>query len=331
MTLSVDENVELMSILAKLAGYDEYSMNQAGDYSAETDAWFEDYSSHPAVKLMKRLRKSNGIAFDAVASMAVNLRCDGDNVSLLPLEEGTLESRWDGVNLDKFMRVINSFYDDSRFHDFFRGHKGLYDNVIDGFRKTVLDGLDISWYERFYGNEIPESFHIVLGMTNGGCNYGVKRYTSNGNEEPYALLGYYLDKDGVSGFSGCLGTLIHEFNHSFVNEVVESSAKVKDSGIGDMLFAVDPDRMGAQAYGNGITVLNESIVRAAVIVYLMEHNAGDAAVQAEMQEQIDRGFLWMPELVGSFKQYETSRGLYPTFADYLPEIIKVLDGWCRAR
>ena len=82
--------------------------------------------------------------------------------------------------------------------------------------------------------------------------------------------------------------------------------------------------MNWQAYKNATTVLNESIVRAAVIIYMEENGFTAEQIKAEMYDQLGRGFHWMPELVGTLKEYTSHRDKYPTFNDFYPEIAKTL-------
>lgn len=70
----VNENVELMSILARLAGYPEYNMDMAGQYITDIDLHFKNTFEHPAVIYMKDLRKQHGISYDAVMSMALHVK-----------------------------------------------------------------------------------------------------------------------------------------------------------------------------------------------------------------------------------------------------------------
>ena len=52
----VNENVELMSILSRMAGFPEYNMDMAGRYIKDMDSYFKDNTDHPAVQYMKGLR-----------------------------------------------------------------------------------------------------------------------------------------------------------------------------------------------------------------------------------------------------------------------------------
>lgn len=73
ITSQVNENVELMSILSRMAGFPEYHMDMAGQYIKDMDSFFKESIGHPAVEYMKGLRNKYGIAYDAVMSMAVHL------------------------------------------------------------------------------------------------------------------------------------------------------------------------------------------------------------------------------------------------------------------
>lgn len=329
VTVSVEESVELMSILAHTAGYEEYSMNMGGSYSRNTDTWFGKYADHPAVKLMTDLRNYYGIGFDAVASMAISLECKDGKVSMLPIEDGSLEKRWNDVDLDEFLAQLNAFYTDTHFHDFFEANSGKYRHVIEKCREDVLSGFDESWYDRFYGTESLGTFHIVIGLTNGGGNYGPKRTLKGGPEEPFAIMGYVVDKEtDEPDFSYYRGTLIHEFNHSYVNGIIGRYSPKKEKKIAKALFKSSKEVMQKHAYSNGVTVINESVVRAAVNIYLQEH-ADAKAVQDDMDEQLERGFKWMPELVEALKKYESDRSQYRTLEDFAPELTDVLLKWIR--
>ena len=78
----VNENVELMSILSRMAGFPEYHMDVAGQYITDIDSHFKDRTNHPVVQYMKKLRSEHGISYDAVMSMAVHLQKENGCFSL---------------------------------------------------------------------------------------------------------------------------------------------------------------------------------------------------------------------------------------------------------
>ena len=91
ITPQVNENVELMSILSRMAGFPEYNMDMAGQYIKDMDNYFKDNTDHPAVQYMKGLRNKYGISFDAVMSMAIHLDNRNGTLSLVEEDIPTLE------------------------------------------------------------------------------------------------------------------------------------------------------------------------------------------------------------------------------------------------
>ena len=123
-------------------------------------------------------------------------------------------------------------------------------------------------------------------------------------------------------------TLIHEFNHSFVNALYDANSDLLDD-IGKTLLGRHYRGMSSQAYGNAATVINESVVRAAVIIYMQENGFTYDQVKKEMCAQVERDFLWMPELVTTLRYYSKHRNRYKTLDDYYPEIAKCLEKYLK--
>ena len=218
----VNENVELMSILARMAGYPEYNMDMAGQYIKDMDEHFKSQTKHPAVLYMKELRNRNGISYDAVMSMALHLNNRNGTFSLIDEEVPTLDKRWAKVDKAEFMTRLGSFYKDAKFNGFFNAHKALYEKGLEAYRENVMKYLDTDWYSAFYGKEPQENFSVIIGFCNGGGNYGADRHIKGCKKEVFAIVGYYVDKDNRPMYSkDYLPTLVHEFNHSFVNYLLD--------------------------------------------------------------------------------------------------------------
>lgn len=317
-----DERVELMSILCHLAGYREYNMNMGGDYIAEIDTYFSGVKSHPAVEMMGRLREKNGIAYDSPMAFAVYLD-KKDGTFALPSDTLVPERRWQGVDMKRAVQTINAFYVQSDFATFFNEHKAFYQSVCDAYDSTIIAGFHQDWYERFYGVEPTDKFEVIIGFTNGGGNYGPTRQLPDRPREVYAIVGFALDENGEPYFKAnpesYVNTLIHEFNHSFVNPLtVANSAQMEQAGKTLMRFSENV--MRKNAYSNWQTIINESIVRAAVIRYFIDNGASADTVRRLVIDEMATGFYWMPELVRCLQSYTKQRDVYPTLASYYPVI-----------
>ena len=83
--------------------------------------------------------------------------------------------------------------------------------------------------------------------------------------------------------------------------------------------------MRRQVYGEWKTMINESMVRASVIRYLMRHSPDTLAADKEVKQQLANGFVWMKELVTILGQFETQRKTYPTLESFMPTIVNFYD------
>ena len=122
----VKKEVELMSILARLAGYGEYNDDRGGRYTADIDSILRKYRSHEAVKMMKQFKKKYGLGYDRVMSIALQIECRGD--SIVKLDTGKKRISPIGQKeTHKFLSALNDFYRTSRFNDFFNTHTDIYE------------------------------------------------------------------------------------------------------------------------------------------------------------------------------------------------------------
>ena len=123
-----------------------------------------------------------------------------------------------------------------------------------------------------------------------------------------------------------LPTLIHEFNHSFINHFLDENkypdyVKELEPAATD-LFNSSRWSMAKQAYGNWKTVINESLVRAAVICYMLDKDYKPEEIKNELLEQVQRNFRWMPELVSLLRKYEKRQAKYGSFENFYPDVIR---------
>jgi hypothetical protein len=331
--VEVSETIELMSILARTAGNREYNMDMAGQYTKDTEAWFAPYKQHAAVSYFQSLHNQYGISYDAVMSMAIHLDINGGRIKLLG-EQSDLERRWKDIDIEDFINKLNTFYTDTRFHDFYEQHRTFYEEGLKAYETNVMIYFHQDWYARFYGTAPTDRFRIVIGFTIGGGNYGPCRQLPGQPREAYAICGYYINPQTGKPYgegADMAATLIHEFNHSFVNPLLNNEANASMiAATGQKLRKFSAYAMERQAYSDWQTVINESIVRAAVILYMLDQGFDQKQVLNELANQVCRSFNWMPELVTSLRYYAANRGQYPTLNDYYPEIAKCLEKYLKA-
>jgi len=315
----VDPRVELLSIVFRLAGNSEYNMSPLKTYTADIDAYFSPYQEHPAVALARKLAGEREVGFDAVMGLAVHLSPAPVLKPVVAFKGDIQDARFGKENAILFAQRLADFYRDTHFDKFFAAHQSFYDLAIERFR-VVLSDLDLNWYKSFYGDVRMGQYYLILGMNNGGGNYGARVVWPNGHEQFFSIIGCWTQDDsGTPTYStDYLPTIIHEFNHSFVNPAF--AKHTSEFASARQVFERVADKMRAQAYGNSDTMVIESLVRAAVIGYLESGGHESREVRYRIRGEQLTGFVWMDELVDLLHQYSSQRSHYRTFESFIPVV-----------
>jgi len=319
----VDPRVELMSLIFRLAGNQEYNMARVKSYADDAEQQFGKLRNHAVVTLARELRSTHGVSYDAVMSMAVQLT-DAERLQLkLPLQpwpEG-LDQRWTAPDVSNFLAAARQFVKDSSFQEFIEQHRPLYQTTVARMQTFMDKEAHLEWFDAYFGPRSQASFTVALGLLNGGGCYGPHFRAADGREELYCVLGVWqTDKQGLPEFTrDALGTVVHEFCHSYANPLI-ARHQAELGASGDALFERVAERMRAQAYGSGHTLLCESLVRVSVIRYLRQYEGEEAARRA-IQVEKRNGFLWMQEMSDLLGDYEAHRERYPTLEDFSPRLV----------
>lgn len=321
----VDKRVELVSIVFRLAGNEEYNPTNFKFYTDRLERHFAPYKNHDLILFAKKLQDEKSISYDAPMSLAIFL---DDNLDpIREFTESTLD-RWSKDDAVEFVRLLKKFYLDAKCAVFFDNNQDLYKKVADRFTSVYKD-IDLGWYSTFFGNKPTGKFKIVITLGNGGNSYGPSLINSGGNKEVYALMGIWnFDDSGMPRFNvdEYLPILIHEFNHSFVNPLLEENKDIFRAN-GEKIFEILKYEMAQQAYVNWEIVLNEALVRAAVIRYYIEHNATQSVIDDLFRIELSRGFLWIKELVSELENYDANRDIYPTLESYMPKLAEAYSSY----
>jgi hypothetical protein len=321
LKVGVDPRVELMCILFRLAGKPEYNQGRVPTYLEEIDRHFAPASQHPAVLLTRQM--GSKVGFDAPMHLAVHLT-DVETLALrLPLKpwpEG-LDQRWRSVELQEFLAKARQFAQEAKFDAFYRAHDQFYAETAARARKVLLTDGRLDWFDGFFGPRPGVRFKFVPGLVNGGCCYGA-RVKLPQEEEVYCILGVVrCDQDGQPVFTRDeLEIVAHEYSHCYLSPHFHGWAK-KLKKPGERLYAHVRSRMKQMAYGDWMTMINESTVRAVVVRYV-EATQGSEAVARQVRQEIDRGFLWTEGLARLLGEYDTRRQQYPTLREFMPRVVE---------
>ena len=264
-------------------------------------------------------------------SLATRLAVEnGKIVKLQEERDNGLDNRWSQVDMNEFLNLLNQFYADARFHEFYQQHQPFYQDVLKAFNNEVMPYVHPEWFADFYGKPSSALQKVVMGFaTRDGGAYGTVRHLKGQPMENCPVVCYYgLDKmaqipeemrDATA--SMITGMLKGSLDQSSANE--EKNLALLGE-IGTKLLNINP--MLGYNYGirDGQTLMNKSMEKAAQIIFMMQNGSTAQQVGQQFARDISSGFTWMPELVNALRDYTSHRNKYKTLNDFCPQIAKVM-------
>lgn len=334
--VGVDKRIELLTIIWRLAGSSGFRQGSLQPYISEVDKHFAPHGNHAAVLIAREMIKQ-GFDNSLVATIAIHTNdpyelrervlfdAPGGILDQYGLPAPMREQFLSGVR--RFLPEARKFAVESRAKEFFAAHQKLYDEAGSRMKKVIEQHADLKWYQRFYGQPSGADFFVVPLLATSEISFGPNLPGIGTRPEIYAILSVSngsADADGIPIYSpDRVKTLIHEFNHSYVNKLLETnSAQVEQSGL--QIFAAVENQMRDQGNPNWRVVLGETLVRAAVARYLLEHEGAEKA-GAEIAGQKGKGYIWMQETYDLLGEYEVNRKKYPAFDSFMPRIIEYIN------
>lgn len=321
ITVLVDPRVELMSIVFRLAGNREYNRAEISGYAGDADAHFAAFKNHPAVEMARKLHGERGISYNAPMSLAVHATGIpelAERVSLDPRPEA-LDYRWTPEDARAFLSALRDFVRDANFQAFWEGHASLYRESAARLEGLLQEKAIAQWLDGYVGTRGTSRFVVIIGLLNGGSNYGASIRLADGSEEIYSVVGAWsVDETGVPLFDeGYIGTILHEFCHTYVNPLVDAhEAELRAAG--EKMYPAVETWMRDQAYTNWKIMMYESIVRAVGVRYKAAHYGPEAASR-EVDYNRSAHFIWTGELSQLLEEYERNRVVHSTLDAFTPE------------
>ncbi|MBK5721262.1 DUF4932 domain-containing protein [Dysgonomonas sp. Marseille-P4677] len=315
----IDKRTELLSIVFRLAGNNEYNRKDFKLYTDRIEQYFRKYESHGLVEYTRSLVSEYSIGYNAPMSLAVHLDNNLDIRKDVTLDY--IDGRWNNVDLKKYLLRLKKFSKDTKFDKFFEDNADLYVEARRQFM-PIYEKIDLEWFAKFFGEGASDTFYIINGLSNGGPNYGASVLLKDGGKENYSVMGLWSVGDGgMPRFpkDSYLPIVIHEFSHAFVNHLNEKHSDILKER-GEEVFSIVGESMAKQAYPSWQIMMNEALVRAAVIKYEIDHNAGQQKIDMAVDYEMSRSFLWIKELVAVLQEYDKQRDRYPTLDSYMPKI-----------
>ena len=330
MKVKSDSRVDLMSIVYMLAGNPEYSRAISSSYKDDIMKHFGKFKEHEAIKIAAGSRKSSGVSYDAVMSMAVHLKDAASLEMKIPFAGSPekLDKRWNSKTVADLLNALKQFVADTDFQKFIDEHSQFRNIADQRLEELIKTNAKLGWYDSFFGKRAEAEYILVPGYLTGGGNYGVGfKDTKNGIDELYSVISFHkTDEQGFPLFDiSLVPTVIHEFCHSFVNPVVEKHMKELKKA-GEIIFPFVSKKMSEQAYSQWSTMMIESVVRASVNRYLRT-NAKEGDVITDIKYNTERGFIWINKLSDLFDEYENNRNKYKNLDEFFPRIVEFFNSY----
>ncbi|MBL9141574.1 MAG: DUF4932 domain-containing protein [Phycisphaerae bacterium] len=331
---TVDPRVEFMSAVARTAEFEEYCKpNAASPYSAKVDALMAPFKEHAAIRRMRDVRKSHGLSYDAVMSLALHVGNPPELVERMSLDSSPprLDARLPPVPTRALLHDLRDLAASVNWMAFAASQKQLYDTAADRLATAANKAPAVEWFDKTIGARPGATYTLIAGLLNGGHNYGVGvQFLDGSPEEIRPVIGCWKwDDQGLPTFSDSIAPLVaHELCHSYTNALVDRHAETLRRA-GDQLFAATEKQMKRMAYGNARTVLYETLVRAMVVRYMRDTFGAEAGAK-QAAEESKAGFTWVPALAEAFDRYDADRATYPTLDAFVPEIAAVLNAQAAA-
>lgn len=358
------EEIELVSIVSHLAlvnGYD-WDAEDVGvdDYLAEVDSTFAPYREHPIVPFIRKKLLNNGFNWHFPMHVALCLHIKNGKIKYDKELVPDFDDYYDRISREdekQFIKLLQNFYNVSHFHDFFVRHKALYTECETAMQR-VIEQVDFSWYDSFFGPRENSTFHIYTNILVGPANYAIHQKRKDGVEIINALMGCCnRSKQGDIYYDtySTLPIIIHECNHSYCNPLNEEFWSQLSEKM-EAFFAPNAKHYTDEAYGNAQYVLNETFVEASVMRYLMTHpfdftentkrwlkvlKVSDEQLEAAPDKVAllndayiklltkidyeDKRFYMIHDVIEVLGEREQHRDLYPTMHDFMPRYIEVVN------
>ncbi|MCQ2592393.1 MAG: DUF4932 domain-containing protein [Treponema sp.] len=183
-TYAIDPRVEIVSILCRLAEFQEFSLNYQGEneFLSQIDTLFEKYKNHKLVKTLKSYKKQ-GISGSAFLNLAYHINPDfsGTTVPMNPYPKDLNPElkKLSPKQLNKLVTQIHDFVIESKFSRICTLNQATYQADL-GWIVEDYDKLNIhSWGKNFFNN--PNVKDVTVTISRICCGYYFYDYATGKN------------------------------------------------------------------------------------------------------------------------------------------------------
>jgi len=329
----LDERVELLSIVYRLAGHPEFNSRPLTAYSRAVDRHFRQYAHHPFIAYVRGLnetlaRKGEEVGSWDVGSLALHLGVAATFDPLVPADDDGGREGWDSRILlrPEMIAGLQQFYRDADCAEFFQSQAAYFHAVNREVESRSVEP-NAQWLEHFFATHPTETYTPVLSLL-GGSDFGYVRvnfgHELRNTHTIFALTRF--DHRGLPtnlDYEAMARLGLHEGLHAYANQLVDRNLEALQPAAEALLAKPEVwSQVRETFYNNAPFLLRESMVRAVAIKYT-EENGGSSEARARAIAAEERaGFVWMGRLVEQLDYYEANRGAFPNMLAFMAELIR---------
>ncbi|MBS1663047.1 MAG: DUF4932 domain-containing protein [Bacteroidetes bacterium] len=271
LTITVNEGIELLSVVQYLGGH--LDNNTPSVYRDEVRRYFGRYRIHPAVMTMFNFNYR--VYTDLVECGLVFY--DFPEIKMRPLPDSCSWFKYMGrAVLEGYLRQCMQFYRDTRFHDFYRAHLGMFSQWAGSLRDSI-DG-PIRVFDSLINTRRDHHWMVCMDPLNDWGAHTIMPRNVNMRYRDHFIyeLGYMGDTDrqGRMVFGADLYNFAwHEGTHAFTDSILGKMGVSIDSLSGLMPSSAQLRRQNINDWGH---YFNELIPRAVSLALHKEFRSPEA-------------------------------------------------------
>ena len=330
--IGVDERFELVSIAFRLTGKNAFVHSNPSNYVANIDNYFSKYKNHELIKyLSQTLNQESVIDLTIVSRIAADIEISPRGIVVtnqwIPFvkyeEYGVDKHDWDWSEAEfkECVRLLNKFYKDTRFHQFYLSNKSFYDSIEREFQK-IVDQIDTAWFQDIFGKPYQMD-NIWLVPSNGVNNFAILRKDAGGNKyNNCAIACLFTNAAGEVIFGeGASQALMHEMCHNYCNPICEQNQEFFKE-ICDTLYNTKIGKvLEKNYYGSPSAITYEGINRLCEFYYYQTHKTFELAdLDRRIHNEKIKGFIWLEEMLRLMEVFSSNRDIYPDFQSFVPQL-----------
>lgn len=323
MNACFNQKVELISILQYLGKYKENCptiTNEKTEFTSLIDNWFYEYKDHQAVQLTYDM-SNVGFNYHKPFGSVLNNYSKSRKLCLIDYLEyfqNNIPIYW---SIEKYIKCVNNFYEDTKFGEFLYNSEKLYNKVLNGY-SSLINNLNVETALMEYYGYKPQDYLLVFASIVCG-NFGVEIIDRN--------INYYCSVIGLNGSvdndfldSKYLHELVwHEYGHSYINKCTKNNPKVIEL---EYLFENVKENMckNGNAYSSWESCLSEHIVRAVTNRMVRKYFGEDEYLKNNKRDK-DVGFWYIDKIENSLIKYENNRRTNNNFSDFFNALLEEME------